>query len=199
MVEVVDGSSGGSGFLIEVESSYCAANPGVSDPACDGGRMRYGYDSFLITNFHVVESSSYSLYEGSGRQVELYRDDHAATGRLWSWDEEHDLALVVFRGADLGAPPILDWAPRYAPEVGDPVAAVGSPFGVGLTISEGRLTGIRGAEYQTSAPINPGNSGGPLVDAQGRVVGVTTWKFVGGDDVAFAVDIHDVCATILNC
>jgi hypothetical protein len=81
-------------------------------------------------------------------------------------------------------------------KVGERVFAIGSPRGLQNTISDGIISGLRiegGVRYiQTSAAISPGSSGGALVDAQGRVVGITTFRVRDGESLNFAVSIDEM-------
>jgi S1-C subfamily serine protease len=101
--------------------------------------------------------------------------------------------------------PALALGDSDAVEVGDPVIAIGNPFGVGQTTTTGIVSAlerrilapsgdaIEGA-IQTDAAINPGNSGGPLLDAQGRVIGINTLIASGGGNgsvgIGFAIPIN---------
>lgn len=78
--------------------------------------------------------------------------------------------------------------------VGDKVFAIGSPIGMKNSLSEGIVSGLREHKgitvIQTTAPISPGSSGGGLFDAQGNLVGITTFKLIKGENLNFAVDIR---------
>jgi S1-C subfamily serine protease len=85
--------------------------------------------------------------------------------------------------------------------VGDPIVALGSPFGYGGTASSGIISAIRGRFVQFSAPVSPGSSGGPVLDAQGEVVAVTAAKVVGRgvEGLSFAIPIDRVCRVTAAC
>ena len=166
----------------------------VETPAGLGSGVVYDAAGDIVTNAHVVGSySSFTITTASGTQ---------ATARLVGVDAGHDLAVI--RTPAPGLPPAV-FADSSALEVGDVVLALGSPFGLrgsvtqGLVSSLGRqvaesrrvtLTGL----IQTSAPINPGNSGGALVDLAGSVVGIPTLGATGGDGIGFAIS----SATVLQ-
>jgi hypothetical protein len=115
---------------------------------------------------------------------------------------ERDLAVVALDGADgLTAATIAE---PGTVEVGEPVVALGSPFGFQQSVTSGIISGLdRELEtpvglltglIQTDAPINPGNSGGPLADAEAKVIGINTAiaSMSGGNDgVGFAVPVED--------
>ena len=135
--------------------------------------------SYVITNNHVIESAA-----TSGKiEVELNNGDiypASIVGR----NSEYDLAVISIKKGNLPEIPIGD---SSSIAIGDAVVAFGSPLGLSGTVTSGIVsalnrpvtTGSSNAEsfmdaIQTDAAINPGNSGGPLVDSQGRAVGVNS-------------------------
>ena len=127
---------------------------------------------YILTNHHVIE--------GADEIMVTLRDQRQFTAELVGSDPEVDLALVRIKAGDLVALPVAD-SDRV--RVGDFVVAIGSPFGLGQTVTYGIVSalgrsglGIEGYEdfIQTDASINPGNSGGPLVNMNGELVGVNT-------------------------
>jgi Do/DeqQ family serine protease len=147
---------------------------------------------YVLTNAHVVEN---------GNSIEVTtKDDRHFAARLIGRDPETDIAVLQIPGGNLSAVPLGD-SDRL--QVGDFVLAVGNPFGLGQTVTSGIVSalgrsglGIEGYEdfIQTDASINPGNSGGPLVDLQGRVVGINTAIVASGGGanlgIGFAVPIN---------
>lgn len=144
-----------------------------------------------VTNFHVV---------GYDAEVELCTaDDRKVAGKVVYAAPRHDIAFVMPRGP-LGAGP-LDLGPSRAARQGQTAYAVGHPFEFNFTVTKGIISAVdrevRGIGYiQTDAALNPGNSGGPLLDEQGRVLGVNTWIRVG-QNLGFAVPVH-LFAEVLN-
>jgi len=135
--------------------------------------------SYIITNNHVIENAA-----SSGKiEVELNNGDiYSAT--IVGRNSEYDLAVISIRKGNLPEIPIGD---SSSIAIGDAVVAFGSPLGLSGTVTSGIVsalnrpvtTGSTNAEsymdaIQTDAAINPGNSGGPLVDAQGRAIGVNS-------------------------
>jgi putative serine protease PepD len=141
----------------------------------------------LITNYHVVA--------GSG-QVRLRRDGLRLIGQVVRVDQDTDLAAIE---VDRNLPALSRASVR--PAVGDPVVSVGSPLGLGGTVTTGVVSALRPGQLQFSAPVSPGNSGGPLVDRAGRVIGVTVAKYVaeGAEGLSFAIPVQAVCAQVLSC
>jgi serine protease Do len=126
----------------------------------------------VVTNNHVVgnaETVAVQLSDGRER-----------VGRVLGRDKQTDIAVVQIEGG--GSFKAVGWGDSDHARVGDPVFAVGSPFGLGSTVTSG-IVSARGREIgagpyddflQVDAAINSGNSGGPLFDAAGRVIGVNT-------------------------
>jgi len=127
---------------------------------------------YIVTNFHVVHSAAEI-------SVSL-RDGRVLPARVVGVDVLTDLAVLKVSGDNLIAAP---WGDSEDMHVGALVWALGSPFGLQSSITFGIISakhrgGMAGEVYQdflqTDAAVNPGNSGGPLVDAQGRVIGINT-------------------------
>jgi S1-C subfamily serine protease len=137
----------------------------------------------VLTNRHVIDGAS-SL------RVTFF-DGRTSLALVSSVAPDADLALV--RIANPPSPqPTLTLADVRDVQVGEDVIAIGSPLGVlQSTVTRGIVSAVRsvgGLTYvQTDAAINPGNSGGPLVDARGRVIGITTLKFRTAESLGFAV------------
>ena len=146
---------------------------------------------YVMTNAHVVENAS---------NIEVTtKDNRRLTAKLIGRDPDTDIAVLQIPAGALTAVPTGD-SDRL--QVGDFVLAIGNPFGLGQTVTSGIVSalgrsnlGIEGYEdfIQTDASINPGNSGGPLVDLQGRVVGINTAILAPGGGnigIGFAVPIN---------
>ncbi|MGO9110594.1 MAG: S1C family serine protease [Thermoguttaceae bacterium] len=130
-------------------------------------------EGYIITNYHVVDRASnvdVELSDGSKRRAQVVGTDPAT-----------DLAVLKIDAANLTAAP---WGKSADLEVGDPVLAIGSPFGLARTVTAGILSAterhavVEHVNYQdflqTDAAVNPGNSGGPLVNMKGQIVGINT-------------------------
>ncbi|HEY6528996.1 MAG TPA: trypsin-like peptidase domain-containing protein [Cellvibrionaceae bacterium] len=127
---------------------------------------------YLLTNIHVIR--------GADEVIVQLQDSREIQATLVGVDEENDLAVLHIKADKLTA--IRIGAPRNA-QVGDVVLAIGNPFGMGQTVTQGIISatgrhglGISTLEnfIQTDAAINPGNSGGALIDAQGNLLGINT-------------------------
>jgi S1-C subfamily serine protease len=214
-VEVVKGVGTGDDF--DPEAIYQGEAPGVvtvvslfgSQSPGDvgsGGGVGSGFvlngDGEIATNAHVVTTGEVpDLVEARKVYVE-FADGNQVEASVRGYDPEADIALLEVdpKGLTLRPLPLGDSA---SVKVGTPVAAIGSPFSERQSLSVGvvsavdrSITGltafhIAGA-IQTDAAINPGNSGGPLVDADGKVIGVNQQiktNSGGGEGVGFAVPI----------
>jgi serine protease Do len=141
------------------------------------------YD-LIVTNEHVVQQNAEVTIAG--------KTFEKAFSRVLYTDRKHDLAfLQPPPGADL---PELSLGRYEALKDGDEVLAIGHPYGFNYTATQGvisRVERIReGLKYiQIDAAINPGNSGGPLVNSSGEIIGVNTFRVLGGDNLGFALPV----------
>jgi S1-C subfamily serine protease len=159
----------------------------------------------IATNAHVVTSGEGDSIRRARQVYVEFADGNTVEARILGADPNADVALLKIdpKGITLRPMPLGSSA---SVEVGEPVAAIGSPFGEKQSLSVGVVSAvdrsidsltsfsISGA-IQTDAAINPGNSGGPLVDADGRVVGINQQIKTtsgGGEGVGFAVPIDAV-------
>jgi S1-C subfamily serine protease len=155
-----------------------------------------GTDGYVLTNNHVIENAyKVFIYLFDGSQIE---------GAVVGTDRENDLAVLKFdppKGAQLKTVPFGDSADL---KVGQKVLAIGNPFALERTLTVGIVSGL-GRPVQTSrqniirdmiqtdASINPGNSGGPLLDAQGKMIGINTMIYSpsgGSVGIGFAIPIN---------
>jgi Do/DeqQ family serine protease len=146
---------------------------------------------YVLTNGHVVERANDIAI--------TTKDNRRLRARLIGRDPGTDIAVLQIKADRLTAVPMGDSTHL---QVGDFVLAIGNPFGLGQTVTSGIVSalgrtglGIEGYEdfIQTDASINPGNSGGPLVDLQGRIVGINTAILAPGGrnvGIGFAVPIN---------
>jgi Do/DeqQ family serine protease len=150
-----------------------------------GSGVVFSADGSILTNNHVVE-------EALTINVRL-RDGRSLPARLVGRDPATDLAVVKVDATGLAPARFAD---SDAARVGEWVVAIGSPFGLGYTVTAGVLSakgrgglGMNTIEdyLQTDASINPGNSGGPLCNLQGEVLGINTMIVGRGQGIGFAV------------
>src|SRR5271166_4813449 len=150
-----------------------------------GSGIVFTSDGAILTNNHVVE-------QALTINVHL-RDGRYLPARLVGRDPATDLAVVKVDASGLVPAKFAD---SDAARVGEWVVAIGSPFGLGYTVTAGVLSakgrggiGMNAIEdyLQTDASINPGNSGGPLCNLQGDVLGINTMIVGRGQGIGFAV------------
>jgi putative serine protease PepD len=152
--------------------------------------------SDLITNFHVIADG----WNAGDTTIDVRQGDQTIKGIVTRVDRNDDLA-VVHVAKRFAALPVA----AARPELGSTVMAVGSPLGLGGSLSIGVVSGFRsvyGSDYvQFSAPISPGNSGGPVVDGRGRVVAVAAAKFEGSgvEALSLAIPVQTVCTMVVIC
>jgi putative serine protease PepD len=154
-------------------------------------------DGHIVTNQHVVQ--------GAETVTVVFANGDEAEARVVGADASTDIALLELADADRDLTP-LQLGSSTSLAIGDPVVAIGSPFGLEGTLTTGVVSGldrelrapdgftIDGA-IQTDAALNRGNSGGPLLDRNGRVVGVTSQieSTTGGNvGIGYAVPIETV-------
>ena len=129
-------------------------------------------DGYILTNNHVLE-------EATAIEIQL-SDGRRAPATVIGTDPDTDLAVLKI---SLGTVPSVALGDSGSLQVGDPVLAIGNPFGVGQTVTSGIVSALGRSELgintfenfiQTDAAINPGNSGGALVDIRGNLVGINT-------------------------
>jgi S1-C subfamily serine protease len=219
-VEVIDGvGDDGNGFA--PQRIYKEEAPGVvtvislfggdslDDLEDQGGGVGSGFvlsgDGEIATNAHVVTTGEVpDLREARQVYVE-FADGNQVEAEVRGYDPESDVALLEVDPKGLTLRPLpLGSSERV--QVGTPVAAIGSPFSEPQSLSVGvvsavdrSITGLTAFQIagaiQTDAAINPGNSGGPLVDADGRVIGINQQiktNSGGGEGVGFAVPVDVV-------
>ncbi|MBC8258847.1 MAG: trypsin-like peptidase domain-containing protein [SAR324 cluster bacterium] len=162
-------------------------------PAESGSGTGFIIDKYgtIVTNYHVVENAS--------QLVVTLADNSQWEGKLIGADPNNDLAIVRIQ-APAGSYDILKFSHSNDIVVGQKVLALGNPFGLRQTLTTGIISALgrtiaakngRKIEgiIQTDAAINPGNSGGPLLDSEGRVIGINTAIIgsAGSVGIGFAV------------
>ena len=155
--------------------------------AGEGSGIVLSNDGYILTNNHVVEGGR------TGEITATFSDNRTAPVRVVGTDPNSDLAVVK---ADITGLTPAELGRSDDLPVGAPVVAIGSPFGLSGTVTSGiisakdravRAGGEAGTQssvlnaLQTDAAINPGNSGGPLVDMDGRVVGINSAIYSPGN------------------
>lgn len=155
-------------------------------------------NGYVLTNNHVVEAAD-------AIEVAL-ADGRTASAEVVGVDPDTDLAVLRIDAANA---PAITFADPSASRVGDPVLAIGNPFGVGQTVTHGIISALGRSRLnlntfenfiQTDAAINPGNSGGALVDMRGHLLGINTAIFTrngGSMGIGFAIPV-DLARGVLD-
>jgi S1-C subfamily serine protease len=170
--------------------------------------------SFFGTTYQLVEGSGFVMQEGSSYYVVsnyhvvqndvnisvTFQDGNAFRGTVVGSDPYSDLAVLKVSGAPTGEFYPLTFGSSSTLRVGQPVVAIGNPYGLSGSLTEGLVSQLGRTlqdstsgnfsiadVIQISTPINPGNSGGPLLNSQGKVVGITTAIVSGSQGIGFAI------------
>ncbi|MFB6151362.1 MAG: S1C family serine protease [Haloarculaceae archaeon] len=174
------------GSVVKIKVVHATGSVGTGSGFVYDGKGR------IVTNHHVVKNAETVMVR--------FRNGEWRRGTVVGSDVYSDLAVVDVDDVPRFADPLPVADRRVQP--GDPVVALGSPFGLEGTITHGIVSGVNRSmatslgftipdTIQTDAPINPGNSGGPLLSLNGTVVGVN--RATRGDNVGFAIS-----ATVLE-
>ena len=152
----------------------------------------------IITNAHVVEGAD-------SVDVSFDESGNSVPAEVKGVDTSADVAVLKVDPSDVKDLTPIPLGDSSKAEVGDPVIAIGNPFGYSRTVTTGIVSGLQrqiqapngftiSNVIQTDASINPGNSGGPLMDANGRVIGINSQIATGGGQgsvgIGFAVPIN---------
>jgi S1-C subfamily serine protease len=218
-VQVVEGLGRDSGF--DPAAIYHRLSPGVvtilsifgsgTSLLEDGGEGGQGSgfvidgDGYIATNAHVVTTEGDNTTQRAERVYIEFSDGNRVPAKIVGHDPNADVALLKVDPDGLSLTP-LQLGESRSLAVGDPVAAIGSPFGERQSLTIGVISALDrtiesltqfeiGDAIQTDAAINPGNSGGPLLDTEGRVIGINAQiksQSGGGEGVGFAVPVDAV-------
>lgn len=142
-------------------------------------------EGYVLTNEHVVS--------GANKVTVSLPDGRKYDATVVGKDKVNDLAVLKIPGENL---PVVELGDSSTLEPGQWVLAIGNPYGLKDTVTAGIISGLgrsldgEGGFIQTDAAINPGNSGGPLVDLNGRVIGINTAIIQSAQGIGFAVPIN---------
>ena len=158
--ETPDGVSAGTGFIVE--------SSGV-----------------IVTNLHVIEGARRVV-------VKLHSGEQYSKVMVASYDEGRDLAVIQIPGVDL---PSLNLGNSDDVKVGATAYAIGNPLGLEESVTKGIVSSVRVGDdgtkiIQTNTAVSPGNSGGPLVNEEGEVIGIVTFKRRRGENLNFAMPVN---------
>jgi S1-C subfamily serine protease len=185
-----------STIVRQTESPFGFGGESQQQGTATGSGFVINNDGTILTNYHVVENAvKVTVSFEHGKIVEA---------KVIGKDPSNDLAVLRIPTEGLTLHPLALGDSSKA-QVGDPVLAIGNPFGLDRTLTTGvvsalqrEITSPNGFQIdnvlQTDAPINPGNSGGPLLNAAGEVIGINSQIETGGSSgsvgIGFAVPIN---------
>lgn len=154
-----------------------------------GSGVLVSSDGYILTNHHVID--------GADSIQTVLQDGRVTAARVVGSDRDTDIAVLKIEGTNLPAMPMEHDA---GARVGDVVLAIGNPFALGQTVTQGIVSGLGRNQLnlttyddfiQTDAAINEGNSGGALVNARGELVGINTYVIgrmaSGAEGIGFAI------------
>src|SRR5208283_4663748 len=181
---------------------------GITTATDQGSGFLIDTNGDIVTNNHVVEGAT-----SNGVQIVLANGTTINNVQILGTDATDDLAVVKVAASAVAGITPLQFDDSGAVQVGQTVVAIGSPYGLVNTLTAGIVSGVNRqitetdsysgtyinltGTIQTDAAINPGNSGGPLLDTNGKVIGVNTEIQNSSDGgIAFAVS-SDVLQKVL--
>ena len=188
---------------------------GVLDSESGEGGQGSGFvldgEGYVATNAHVVTTSGASGADSKRAEKVFveFSDGNRVPAEIVGDDPNADVALLKLESGGLALTPLALGTSKSI-HVGEPVAAIGSPFGENQSLSIGVVSAVDrtiesltrfqiGNAIQTDAAINPGNSGGPLLDESGRVIGINAQiksESGGGEGVGFAIPVDAVSRSL---
>jgi S1-C subfamily serine protease len=154
-------------------------------------------ETLLLTSFATVRAATYQ----PGPQVFLRKGDQEARAVVWTWQPERDLALLVL---DRGNQPKLDFAPTNPPlKLGERVFAMSGLGASGASVTQGFVADVSGSAIQSDAAVGAHFQGGPLLNSDGKVLGVASRSFgplgFQSEGVYFALPVRAACDRVLRC
>ena len=195
-----------------IGSFFGYSQPQTSTATATGSGIIISEDGYIVTNNHVVDSSSsnsyYELSKATSIKIKLnsdtYGDDATYDATVVGQDSQTDLAVLKIEKTGLTK---AEFADSDQAVVGEFVMAVGSPLGLDTTVTQGIISAVNrevesdGTKYtciQTDAAINSGNSGGALINSDGKVIGINTLKLsgTGVEGIGFAIPINSATDVI---
>lgn len=184
-------------------SLFGNSSPTTSTAKASGSGIIISKDGYILTNNHVVSSSSegsyYEISEATEVKVKLHNSNTEYNAKIVGKDSQTDLAVLKIDADNLIA---AEFADSSSLKVGEFAMAVGNPLNLGTTITCGVISAVsrevsdsdgnKHNAIQTDAAINSGNSGGALVNSEGKVIGVNTLKVssTGVEGIGFAIPIN---------
>jgi len=183
---------GPSTFFVQTQDEAGAPSVGSAFVVASDSRQ-----SYLLASYATVKASTRA--PGPGIQVRQSGTQVKAT--LWTWDESKDLALLII---DKGSLPKVTFAAAAPPlKLGERVFAISGLGGTGTAITQGFVSDISAAGIMHDAAVGQGFQGGPLINSDGKVLGVASRSYAPlgyeSDGVWFAIPSRTACDKVLKC
>ncbi|MEK6890958.1 MAG: trypsin-like peptidase domain-containing protein [Nanoarchaeota archaeon] len=170
--------------------------PGVVSVATDisqGSGFIITEDGYVVTNAHVLAGGRYV-------RVLTYETNQWIPAQLVDYDAEIDVALLKIPDKNYNN---LEFGKSSELKIGEKAIALGNPLGLSFSVSEGIVSGLNRVGpnnlpiyIQIDTPLNPGNSGGPLINKEGKIIGINNFKLQGSENLGFALESDEAVKTI---
>lgn len=179
-----------SGIIQDVIPSVVSVGTDTSQ----GSGFIIDEEGYIVTNAHVLSGARYA-------KILTYESNNWKPAELIGYDSTMDIAILKISGSYED----LEFGDSDDVEVGEKVIALGNPLGLSFSVTEGIVSALdrQGpnnieAYIQIDTPLNRGNSGGPLVNKQGKVIGVNNFKIADSENLGFALEADYAVDTINN-
>ncbi len=180
----------------QTPAEFLKGEEGAGQGTATGSGFEIDGNGTILTNWHVVQ--------GASKITVGFEHSKTVEAKIVGKDPSHDIAVLRIPTAGLTLHPLVLGDSSKA-HIGDPVLAIGNPFGLARTLTTGVISALERKiqapnglaidnALQTDAPINPGNSGGPLLNQDGEVIAINSQIETGGEHsgsigIAFAIPI----------
>jgi S1-C subfamily serine protease len=183
---------GPSTFFVQTQDEAGAASVGSAFVVASDTRQ-----SFLLASYTTVKAAT----RAPGPAIMVRQGGTQLKATLWTWQEDKDLALLII---DRGSLPKLPFAPSSPPlKLGERVFAVSGLGGTGASLTQGFVSDVSAAGIMHDAAVGQGFQGGPLINSDGKVLGIAsrTYAPLGyqSDGVWFAIPKGSACEKVLKC
>lgn len=153
--------------------------------------------SLLLTSYSTVRAAT----KQPAPQIVIRKGDEEVKATLWTWQEDKDLALLIVTKGNI---PKLEFAPRDpALKVGERLFSVSGLGAAGASVTQGFVVDVSAAGIQHDAAVGSAAQGGPLINSEGKVVGIASRTFAplgfSTEDVYFGIPIRSACERVLQC
>jgi S1-C subfamily serine protease len=188
-----DASSDFSGIIPEILPAVVSIGTDVAQ----GSGVIITNDGYIVTNAHVLSGGHYV-------RALTYENDRWLSADLIGYNLTMDIAVLKINGNY----PYLNFENSDNVKIGEKAIAAGNPLGLSFSVSEGIISARdrQGSNelpiyFQVDVPLNPGNSGGPLINKEGKIIGINNFKIQDSENLGFSLEsnyVKDTVNQILN-